>query len=79
MVDTGGMPFGGGGFDIGARVLEPALWARGVSSLSALLLTHGDPDHSGGAAALLTDFRIGTREGTGLPERRASEPARARP
>jgi competence protein ComEC len=27
--------------------------------LRALLLTHGDPDHSGGAAALLTDFRIG--------------------
>ena len=33
MVDTGGSPFGGGGFDIGSRVVEPALWARGVSSL----------------------------------------------
>ena len=52
MVDTGGSPFGGGGFDIGSRVVEPALWARGVSSLGTLLLTHGDPDHIGGAMSL---------------------------
>ena len=57
MVDTGGIPFGGGGFDIGARVVEPALWARGVSSIDTLLLTHGDPDHIGGAPAILTEFR----------------------
>jgi competence protein ComEC len=56
MVDTGGSPFGGGGFDIGSRVVEPALWARGVSSLGALLLTHGDPDHIGGAMSLIDDF-----------------------
>jgi competence protein ComEC len=56
MIDTGGSPFGGGGFDIGARVVEPALWARGVSSLDALLLTHGDPDHIGGAMPLVDDF-----------------------
>jgi competence protein ComEC len=56
MVDTGGSPFGGGGFDIGSRVVEPALWARGVSSLGPLLLTHGDPDHIGGAMSLIDDF-----------------------
>ena len=56
MVDTGGSPFGGGGFDIGSRVVEPALWARGVSSLGTLLLTHGDPDHIGGAMSLIDDF-----------------------
>src|SRR5439155_21053143 len=56
MIDTGGSPFGGGGFDIGSRVVEPALWARGVSSLGTLLLTHGDPDHIGGAMALIDDF-----------------------
>jgi len=55
MVDTGGSPFGGS-FDIGARVLEPALWARGVSAIDRLLLTHGDPDHIGGAFALIDDF-----------------------
>jgi competence protein ComEC len=56
MVDTGGSPFGGGGFDIGSRVVEPALWARGVTTLEALLVTHGDPDHMGGALPLLDDL-----------------------
>jgi competence protein ComEC len=56
LVDTGGSPFGGG-FDIGARVLVPAMWSRGVRSLDRLLLTHGDPDHVGGAAAAIEDFR----------------------
>ena len=59
MVDTGGRPFGGGAFDIGSRVVEPALWARGVITMDALLLTHGDPDHIGGALPLLDDFRPG--------------------
>jgi competence protein ComEC len=55
IVDTGGSPFGGS-FDIGSRVLEPALWARGVSAIDTLLLTHGDPDHIGGASTLIDDF-----------------------
>jgi competence protein ComEC len=55
MVDAGGSPFGGS-FDVGSRVLEPALWARGVSAIDTLLLTHGDPDHIGGAATLIDDF-----------------------
>jgi competence protein ComEC len=55
LVDTGGAPFGGG-VDIGRRVLAPALWARGVRRLDTLLITHGDPDHMGGAAAVLDDF-----------------------
>jgi competence protein ComEC len=37
-------------------VLAPALWARGVRGLDALLLTHGDPDHVGGALDVLADF-----------------------
>jgi len=57
MVDTGGSPFGAGAFDIGTRVLEPALWARGISSIDTLLLTHGDPDHIGGAMPIVEDFR----------------------
>jgi competence protein ComEC len=56
LVDTGGTPFGGG-IDIGRRVLAPALWARDIRSLDALLVTHGDPDHIGGAVAVADDFR----------------------
>ena len=56
LIDAGGAPFGGGGFDIGGRVLAPALWARGVRDLAALLITHGDPDHRGGAPSVVTDF-----------------------
>jgi competence protein ComEC len=55
-VDTGGAPFGAGSFDIGARVVAPALWARKVGRLDAVLLTHGDPDHAGGAGVLLDSF-----------------------
>lgn len=56
LVDTGGAPFGGG-VDIGRRVLAPALWARGIRSLDAMLVTHGDPDHLGGALAVVDDFK----------------------
>jgi competence protein ComEC len=56
LIDSGGAPFGGG-VDIGRRVLAPALWARGLRSLDALLVTHGDPDHQDGAIAVARDFR----------------------
>jgi competence protein ComEC len=56
LIDTGGAPFGGS-LDIGRRVLAPALWARGLRSLDSLLVTHGDPDHLGGAIAITDGFR----------------------
>lgn len=56
LVDAGGIPFGSATFDIGGRVLAPALWARGVRRLDSLLITHGDPDHIGGALAVIDDF-----------------------
>ena len=56
MVDAAGAPFGSGSFDIGARVLAPALWARGIRRIDTLLTTHGDPDHIGGAERLVGDF-----------------------
>ena len=55
MVDTGGVS-ARGDFDIGDRVLGPALRARGVRRLDYLAFTHGDPDHIGGAIALTRDF-----------------------
>ena len=56
LVDTGGTPFGNSTFDVGSRVLAPALWARGVRRLDTLVLTHGDPDHIGGAPSVIDDF-----------------------
>jgi competence protein ComEC len=56
LIDTGGVPFGGGTFDIGSRVLSPALWALGLRRVDTLLMTHGDPDHIGGARAIIEDF-----------------------
>ncbi|MBM3820633.1 MAG: DNA internalization-related competence protein ComEC/Rec2 [Acidimicrobiia bacterium] len=71
LVDAGGTPFGGGSFDIGARVLAPALWALGVRRLDALLLTHGDPDHVGGAESVIADFDPGrVWEGIPVPRHR---------
>jgi competence protein ComEC len=59
LIDAGGTPFGSGAFDIGARVLSPALWAQGLRGIDTLLLTHGDPDHIGGARAIVDDFGPG--------------------
>ncbi len=54
-VDAGGIA--GSSFDIGGRVVSPAYWALGLRRLDYLSLSHGDPDHVGGAPALLADFR----------------------
>ena len=43
--------------DIGGRVVVPAVWALGVRRLDYLAITHGHPDHIGGAAAVLRDLR----------------------
>jgi competence protein ComEC len=67
LIDAGGTPFGDR-FDVGGRVLAPALWARGLRSLDGLMLTHGDPDHLGGAAVLIDVFRPSTLwEGVVVP------------
>jgi competence protein ComEC len=56
LVDAGGTA---GTFDVGARVIAPALWAAGLRRLTYLAVTHGDPDHIGGAASIVRDFGPG--------------------
>jgi competence protein ComEC len=56
LVDAGGLT-GSSSFDIGDRVVAPVLREEGIRRLDYVVLTHGDPDHVGGAAAVLREFR----------------------
>ncbi|HEX2458424.1 MAG TPA: DNA internalization-related competence protein ComEC/Rec2 [Vicinamibacterales bacterium] len=65
LVDAGGMPTAPpvdspdddrSSFDVGARVVGPALRALGVARLESLVITHGDPDHIGGAPSVIRQF-----------------------
>ena len=56
LVDAGGLG-GMARFDVGERVVAPALWHQGVRRLDILAVTHGDADHVGGAGAVLDMLR----------------------
>ena len=51
VVDAGGFP--GGGFDTGAAVVAPFLASRKIMRIDAAAMTHAQPDHFAGLAALL--------------------------
>jgi competence protein ComEC len=44
------------GFDVGEEVVLPALGASGRGGLDALLVSHADNDHAGGARAVIAAF-----------------------
>jgi competence protein ComEC len=56
LVDAGGLPTSAA-FDIGDRVVAPILREAGVRRLDVVALTHGDPDHIGGAGSIIREFR----------------------
>ncbi len=57
LVDGGGSPFSD--FDVGKRIVVPALRALGVRQLSAIIATHPDADHVEGLVPVLESFRVG--------------------
>ena len=56
LVDAGGVSFDSS-FDIGERIVAPVVRDAGFYRLDRLALTHGDPDHIGGAGSLIEEFR----------------------
>ncbi|HYM24134.1 MAG TPA: ComEC/Rec2 family competence protein [Vicinamibacterales bacterium] len=64
LVDAGGLGTstsvrggGGGSFDVGDRVVAPVIRDAAFYRIDCLALSHGDPDHIGGAGAIVQEFR----------------------
>ncbi len=56
LVDAGGLS-AASSFDIGDRVVAPVIRDAAFRRIDYLALTHGDPDHIGGAASIVREFR----------------------
>jgi len=57
LYDTG--PFYSPESDGGNRVILPYLKGRGVNALDAMIVTHNDNDHSGGALSIMKEVSVG--------------------
>jgi competence protein ComEC len=57
LYDTG--PFYSPESDGGNRVIVPYLKARGIGSLDAVMISHNDSDHSGGALSIFDEIKVG--------------------
>lgn len=58
----------GKGFDAGKRVVVPYLEYNGIKQVDALIISHGDNDHIGGAASILAMQRV-SHIYTSVPDR----------
>ncbi len=56
LVDGGGLR--SENFDVGERLLAPALGRLGVKKIDAMLLTHNHPDHSKGLSYIIENFPV---------------------
>jgi competence protein ComEC len=59
--------------DSGGRIVLPALKGQGITRLDAMILTHEDTDHVGGAMTVLESIEVG-RLDSSLPERHPLHP-----
>ncbi|NLC71730.1 MAG: DNA internalization-related competence protein ComEC/Rec2 [Desulfuromonadaceae bacterium] len=57
LIDGGGIPTSN--FDIGERIVAPALARLGIHQLKAVILTHSHPDHYLGLVHILRHFPVG--------------------
>src|SRR5258708_33271268 len=64
VVDTGRSS---GDDDAGRSIVLPFLRSKGLNSIDALLLTHPDDDHIGGAISILERIRVGRLLVSGIP------------
>jgi competence protein ComEC len=75
-IDAGGLA--GTTFDVGGRVVSPALWALGVRRVDYMSISHGDPDHMGGALSVFRDFHpFEVWEGVPVPPHQPTNRLRA--
>ena len=44
---------------VGRRIIAPALWARGISTIDSIMISHADADHYNGLHELLERFNVG--------------------
>jgi competence protein ComEC len=58
LVDGGGSPWGKG-WDVGERLLVPALASLGIHRLDYLVLSHPHPDHLQGLLTVITQLPVG--------------------
>jgi competence protein ComEC len=56
LIDGGGNPRG---IDPGRAAVAPYLWDRGIRHIDLLVLSHPHPDHAGGLAYILGNFKVG--------------------